>query len=175
MAGVVIGIIGKIRSGKSSLSRALSENLNFPHVSFGDQVRSITRQRGLEPSREVLQEIGEDLVQRSAKEFCEAVLKQVPWQRGQSLIVDGIRHLKIVEILCDLVRPSVLRLVYVRTADDVRESRLADEIHSPQDLEKIDHHSTEEQVGTILPGLADLTVDGEKPIEDVISEVRAWL
>jgi cytidylate kinase len=175
MAGVVVGVIGKIRSGKSSLSRGLSEKLSWPYVSFGDQVRSIIQRRGLDLSREVLQEVGEDLVARSAGQFCEAVLAQAQWQPGQSLVVDGIRHLKIVEILRDLVRPSVLRLVYVKTADDVRESRLADEIHGWRDLERIEHHPTEEQVGTILPGLVDLTVDGEKPIEQVVSEVRVWL
>lgn len=175
MAGVVVGIIGKIRSGKSSLSRGLSENLNWPYVSFGDEVRSITGRRGLSPSREVLQKIGEELVAKSPQEFCEAVLAQAQWQPGEWLVVDGIRHLKIVEILRDLVRPSVLRLVYVRTADDVRESRLANEINEPEDLERIEHHSTEEQVGTILPSLIDLTVDGEKPIGELVAEVRTWL
>lgn len=175
MAGVVIGIIGKIRSGKSSLSRGLSENLKWPYVSFGDEVRSITRRRGLNPSREVLQTIGEELVAKGAKEFCEAVLAQAEWQPGQSLVVDGIRHLKIVGILRDVVRPSVLRLVYVKTADDVRESRLANGINEPEDIKRIEHHSTEQQVGTILPRLVDLTVDGEKPIGGLISEIRASL
>jgi dephospho-CoA kinase len=175
MSGIVVGIIGKIRSGKSSLSRSLSENLNWPYVSFGDEVRSITRKRGLDSSREVLQEIGEELVAKRAKEFCEAVLAQAEWQPGESLVVDGIRHVKIVEILREMVRPSVLRLVYVKTADEVRESRLAHEINGPKEIERIEHHSTEEQVGTILPRLVDLTVDGEKPIEELISEVRTSL
>lgn len=175
MAEVVLGIIGKIGSGKSSLSRCLSDTLAWPYASFGDYVRSITRQRGLDPSRESLQEVGEDLVATNAKGFCEAVLAQAQWRPGQSLIVDGIRHLEIVEILRDLVRPSVMRLVYVKTADSVRESRLADEIEGWQELETIELHSTEEQVATILPRIVDLTVDGEKPIEELISEVRAWL
>lgn len=175
MAGVIVGIIGKIRSGKSSLSSGLSENLNWPYVSFGDEVRSITRQRGLDPSREILQEIGEELVAKSAREFCEAVIAQAEWHPGQSLVVDGIRHLKIVEILRDLVRPSVLRLVYVKTADDVREGRLADEITDRQELDRIEHHSTEVQVGTILPTLADLVVDGAMPLNSLIREIVTWI
>jgi cytidylate kinase len=175
MVGVVVGIVGKIRSGKSSLSRSLADELKWPFVSFGDQVRSVAHQRGLDNSREVLQEVGENLVETEPRKFCEAVLAQADWQPGQSLIVDGIRHLKIVEILRDFVRPSVLRLIYVKTADDVRESRLATEICGRQDLERIEHHSTEEQVGTILPGLVDLTVDGEKPLGNLISEVRVLL
>ncbi len=175
MAAVVVGIIGKIRSGKSSLSRGLSEKLSWPFVSFGDEVRSVARQRGLDPSRETLQEIGEELVATSAQEFCEAVIAQAEWQPGQSLVIDGIRHLKIVEILRDLVRPSVLRLVYVKTADHVREGRLADELKDRQELSRIEHHSTEVQVGTILPSLADLVVDGAKPLNSLIREIRTWL
>ncbi|MGI8919088.1 MAG: AAA family ATPase [Pyrinomonadaceae bacterium] len=175
MAGVVVGVIGKIKSGKSSLSRSLSENLNWPYVSFGDEVRMITRRRGLNPSRGALQEIGEELVAKSAKEFCEAVLAQAEWQPGQFLVVDGIRHLKIVEILRDLVRPSVLRLVYVKTADHLREGRLEDEITDRQELARIEHHSTEVQVGTILSSLADRVVDGSKPLNSLTIEIITWL
>lgn len=175
MAGVIVGVIGKIRSGKSSLSRGLSENLNWPYVSFGDEVRKIARGRGLNQSREVLQEIGEELVVKGAKEFCEAVLAQGEWHPGQSLVVDGIRHAKIVEILGDLVSPSVLRLVYVKTANDVREGRLANEINDGQELHRMEHHSTEVQVGTILQNLADLVVDGAKPLDSLITEITSWL
>jgi dephospho-CoA kinase len=175
MAGVVVGVIGKIRSGKSSLSRSLSEHLNWPYVSFGDEVRTVAQQRGLDPLRETLQEIGEELVANSAQQFCEAVIGQAEWQPGQSLVIDGIRHLKIVEILRDLVRPSVLRLVYVKTDDDVREVRLAGEIANGQELYRIEHHSTEAQVGTILPSLADLVVDGAKPLNSLIREIKTWL
>jgi dephospho-CoA kinase len=175
MSGIVVGIIGKIRSGKSSLSQGLSENLNWPYVSFGDEVRRIAKQRGLEPSREVLQEIGQDLVYNSAQEFCKAVLAQAEWQPGESLVVDGIRHLEVVEILRELVRPSALRLVYLKTADQIRESRLAAEIKGRQDLESIEHHSTEVQVGTVLPNVADLIVDGASPMNELITEITSWL
>jgi adenylate kinase family enzyme len=175
MSGIVVGIIGKIRSGKSSLSQNLSQNLNWPHVSFGDEVRRIAKQRGLELSREVLQDIGQDLVENRAQEFCEAVLAQAEWQPGDSLIVDGIRHLKVVEILRELVRPSVLQLVYVKTADRILESRLAVEIKDGQDLESLEHHSTEVQVGTVLPTVADLIVDGASPMNELITEIRSWL
>ena len=175
MARVVVGIVGKIRSGKSSLSRSLADDLKWPCVSFGDQVRCVAQQRGLDNSREALQEVGEDLVEKEPRKFCEAVLAQADWQPGQSLILDGIRHLKIVEILRFLVRPSVLRLVYIKASDRLRESRLVGEIHDRRDLNRIEHHSTEVQVGTILPNLADLVVDGARPLDDLVAEIRTWL
>ena len=175
MSGIVVGIIGKMRSGKSSLSQSLSQNLNWPHVSFGDEVRRIATQRSLEPSREVLQDIGQDLVTNRAQEFCEAVLAQAEWQPGKSLIIDGIRHLKVVEILRELVRPSDLRLVYLKTADRIREGRLAGEIQDGQDLDSIEHHSTEVEVGTVLPNAADLVVDSASPLNELITEIRSCL
>ena len=47
----VIGLVGKIGSGKDTVSRMLKE-YGFKEIGMGDMVREIARERGLEPTRE---------------------------------------------------------------------------------------------------------------------------
>ena len=48
MNSLVIGFSGKKGSGKTELSNALSKSLGWKHVGFGDYVRDVCRQRGLD-------------------------------------------------------------------------------------------------------------------------------
>ena len=112
MKSIIIGFSGKIGSGKTTLSMAVAKALNWPHASFGNYVREVVRQRGIEESRKVLQEIGASLVE-NPDEFCHSLLEQSGWKPGQHLIVDGVRHAKIVDALHRATEPSRVFLVFV--------------------------------------------------------------
>jgi hypothetical protein len=75
------------------------------------------------------------------------------WQPGQSLVVDGIRHAEAVEELKRLVSPSPVLLVFIATSEPARETRLRERnVAESSDLQRIESHSTEVQVQTVLPG-----------------------
>lgn len=170
---LVIGVIGKIASGKSSLARTLSSAYGCPYVSFGDEVRRVAGERNLPDSREILQAIGAELVATKPVEFCEAVLAQSSWTKSRCMIIDGIRHVQIVEILRRMVAPSGLRLVFVETPEDVRDERLAREsVRNAEARHRIEQHSTEAQVDSILAQMADLVVDGTKPVDQLVTEIK---
>ena len=176
MSAIAIGFAGKIGSGKTTLSGKVSETLAWPYVSFGNYVRNVARQRGLAESREVLQEIGAALVSSDPEMFCREVLSQANWQPGSPLVIDGVRHKEVVEALRRLVAPSSLRIVYIELADEVRESRLPEEgINDATQLQRIETHSTEVQVKTVLPESADLIVDGGKELDHLVNEVVEWV
>jgi dephospho-CoA kinase len=176
MNTIAIGFAGKIGSGKTTLSSKVSETLAWPYVSFGNHVRNVARQRGLDESREVLQEIGASLVSSDPGLFCREVLSQADWQPGLPIVIDGIRHVEVVEVLRRLIAPSSLRVVYIEVADGVREARLPEEgINNATQLMQIETHSTEVQVRTVLPESADLIVDGSKELDDLVNEIVDWV
>src|SRR5438105_3821546 len=114
MKSVVLGVAGKIASGKSTLSTAFAETVGWPHASFGDYVRSVAREQGLDPSnRETLQKIGASLVDRDCEAFCRDVLAEADWKPGQPLVIEGIRHAEVKDALERLVSPSKFVLTYL--------------------------------------------------------------
>jgi cytidylate kinase len=176
MKAIVIGFSGGISSGKSTLSKSLANSLDIVRVSFGDRVRAIAKDMGLSESREQLQALGESLIDKDLDQFCLSVLTQAEWQSGQSLIVDGIRHLQVLEMVSQLVAPLPMLLVYVSTEEAVRvERQLSKEGMEQKQLQYIDTHSTEIQVHNVLQDHADLIVDGSISVEEASQIILNWL
>lgn len=175
MKSIIVGFAGKIGSGKTTLSAAVAEALNWPRVGFGDYVRGVARQRGLEESRKVLQQIGASLVENPDK-FCRSLLEQVDWKPGQHLVVDGIRHAKIIDALRRVTEPSRVFLVFVKVAEKVRRKRLLnDGATGKQAAPEYESHTTEADVKAVLPAMADLVVDGTLPVPDLVNHIVAWV
>lgn len=173
---LVVGFAGRIGSGKSTISSEVAKTLGWPRASFGDYIRKIASNAGLEESREVLQEIGESLFERGVDDFCRAVLAQSGWNAGEPLIIDGIRHKEVVASLRKLVAPLEMRVVYLDVEDEKRLDNLKKrEETMPEKLELVEAHATEAQVKNVLPELADLRLAGDRPIEELVTTVVTWI
>ena len=173
---LVVAFAGRMGSGKSTLSMGIAKALRWPWVSFGDYIRHVARSRGLDCSRETLQYVGSTLIDQGWEGFCRAVLMQVNWEPGQPLVIDGIRHAEAVAALRQLVTPSKLVLVFITVNDPVREARLRQRgVIDREQLRRAEEHPIEVQVGTVLPEMADLTVDGARPVEDLLQETVSWI
>lgn len=175
MSKVVLGVSGPIKSGKSTLARALGRALGWKVCGFGDAVRAEARRRGITESRATLQALGEELVAHDSAGLCGAALAQAEWVAGAEVVIDGVRHRRVLEDLWSLVRPAELMLVYVNVPDSVRVERASPSGISPEALWAMDQHSTEVEVRTALRRLADLEVDGCQPVEDLVAAVRSRL
>ncbi|MFP5274121.1 AAA family ATPase [Coleofasciculus sp.] len=176
MKPLVLGFSGKIASGKSILSTEVASCLGWQRVSFGDYVRSVAQRQGLGESREALQAVGVSLVDQGMEQFCRSVLSQVNWKPGQPLVVDGIRHAGIVPILRQIVAPLKLSLIFIAVNESTRNARLMDRgLTNWEQQQQIETHSTEAQVQTVLPAIADLTVDGNRTIEELVVEIVRWI
>ncbi|MCE9551904.1 MAG: AAA family ATPase [Planctomycetes bacterium] len=174
----VIGFSGRIKSGKTTISRAIAEHLRWPCSSFGDYVRAVAKDRGLTlDSRVVLQEVGETLIEAGWPKFCHDVLAMSGWQPGMSLIVDGIRHVDAVDEISRTVAPLRFFLIHVGIDEMERIERI--HVHDLKDYSLTELHSTETDVKDALPSMALLVVDGTKAIdivmEDILTSVKAVL
>jgi dephospho-CoA kinase len=166
----VLAFSGPIGSGKTTIARQTAQTLDWKLASFGDFVRKEARRRRLDDqSRDVLQDLGDELIRRGWEGFCRAVLADSGWVQGQGLIVDGIRHVEGMEAVRALVRPVPLLLVYVQIDERTRSARLygRDALGS-QELQRIDSHNTEQQVKEVLKDIADIVVDGRLPTESIV-------
>ena len=177
MKSIIIALAGRIGSGKSTLAVALADTLQWPRVSFGDYVRKQAIRRRLDEAREVLQEIGASLIEEDTDKFCLSVLEQVSWTPGQHIVIDGIRHSKVLRSLRKLTKPSEIFLVFVNVDDSTRMNRLYKNnvIGKNNRFSQIEAHSTEVDVREGLPDMANLIVDGTRPKQDLVQEIVTWI
>jgi adenylate kinase family enzyme len=170
----VVGFAGRKKSGKTTISQAVAEALGWQHASFGDYVRYVASQRGLDAtSIPVLQDLGQVLIEEGWTQFCTGLLIHAKWAPGNGLIVDGIRHAEAAQHLTSLVAPLRFILVYVSTDDDVLDARRG--TGSAIDYETLERHSTEAQVKTRLNSVAALTVDGASPLHQLVGDVVSFI
>lgn len=163
----VIGIAGHAKSGKSTLAQALSDRLALPRVSFGTEIRKIAGERG-EPvtdparatERAVLMRHGEHLVAHETEMLCRRVIAQANWRERGGVIIDGIRHVVVVETLRRILSPVSLFLILVDTSANEREQRFVDAGLGPLTRAVMDAHSTEREIPDEIALLADQVVDG---------------
>jgi ribosome-binding protein aMBF1 (putative translation factor)/adenylate kinase family enzyme len=173
---LVLGFAGRIGSGKSTLSTEVAKALGWPRASFGDYVRTVARNSGLDESREVLQELGASLIEGGVDDFCRAVLANCGWNAGEPLVIDGIRHAEVIESLRKLVAPLEMKVVYLDVGDDKRlENLRTREQAETEALKRVEEHPTEEQVKDRLPGLADLRLAGDHPVPELVSTLVKWI
>jgi dephospho-CoA kinase len=168
MQPIVVGLAGPIASGKTTIGRKLADSLGIPFGSFGRVIRMIAQSKGISESRENLQRLGQQLVERDPVQLCREVLNDVGWQPGMPVVIDGFRHLSIVDALRKLVRPVAFRLVYVDI--DLR-TELARTSLSDAAIRQYRADPTEIQVPD-LKNLADFCVSGTSPVNQVVGEIR---
>jgi dephospho-CoA kinase len=171
---VALGISGRIGSGKTSLAVVLAERLNCPRASFGDYVRAVATDRGLDGGvRQVLQEVGDDLIAAGWDAFCAAVLNSAGYCSG-SVVVDGIRHADAAQTMQKLVAPTPWELVSVESEDSIRRSRLAARGVDEAGTTQADAHPNEGEVASVMAS-ADLVVSSDSTAAEAADVVMEWL
>jgi dephospho-CoA kinase len=154
----IIAISGRIASGKTTIARALAATLGWKLAGFGDFVRQAAKDRGFkELNREVLQNVGQELVVTDTPSFCRKFLASVQFRPGDLLIVDGIRHLQVLRDIQAETKPSKIKLLHIEAHRDVRKERFARR-EPIDDFQRADNHEVER--GTdLLRARADITID----------------
>ena len=167
----VVALAGPPASGKSTVARSLSRETNWPVVSFGQYILQIAQESDLLLHRANLQKVGQALVDKGPRRFCEEVLHWASWQPGQPLILDGIRHVAVSEELRSLTAPMSYYLVYLEIDQAVQQARLTKRGSDPPRTADLNGDPTEVEVRRGVRERADVIVDGAKPISVVTSAI----
>lgn len=177
--GLVVSFAGEIGSGKTSVSRRISDTLGWPRVGFGDYLRQELAKRGEDTSnRATLQDFGQSLVASDPDGFCCSVLSSVAFVPGNNLLLDGIRHVNIQSIIRRIVMPSETKLIFLAADPTERHNRILRRSSDHDDLHYTEAHPVEAELRTSLPAIADAIVDASLDIDAVaeicIDHIRKW-
>ena len=170
---------GEMGSGKSSVSSTVAEKLGWRRAGFGDYLRSeITRLGGDPTDREALQDLGQNRVHDDPAGFCRDVLRAGGFLPGDDFVIDGVRHVRIFEILAEVSAPSQARLVFLGAIETNRIARVEARVDA-RDFARASTHRVEAELRTALPQQADGLVNADRSLDHVVSDcldlVQQWL
>lgn len=97
---LIIGITGTFAAGKDTVADHL-EKIGFEHFSCGEQVREIAVERGIEPTRDNMREVGNQLRDEKGSDF---LAKRIIEQKAKTdrIVITGIRQPGEIKYLQDL-------------------------------------------------------------------------
>lgn len=172
---ILVCFSGQIGSGKTSVSAAVAAALGWGRTGFGDYLRAeIARTSGDPEAREVLQDLGQRLVETDPEAFCRSVLIAGNFKPGDNFLIDGVRHVDIFRILKRLGAPSIARLLFLDVANSHRLARVRDRVDG-DDFVRAETHRVESELRNELPALADRVVDATQPFDEVVSDCLACI
>ncbi len=176
--GMLVCFGGAIAGGKTSVSREVAKALGCGWAGFGAYLRA---EVGAEDSqcRKVLQDLGQRRIKRNAAAFCRDVLEHGGFIAGRDFVLDGIRHVEVLQHLAGLAVPSVLRLFVIEADSGLRADRVGERGHRElRDFPRASRHVVEAALEERLPSVADYRVDGSLPLPEVVEEclieIRRW-
>lgn len=91
----VIGIVGKIGSGKDTAAQYLTKKYKFKSVNMGDLVREESKKKKLVPTRKNLTNISKQFTDKFGKDYwAKVAVKKIKSLSGSKFVITGIRRLE---------------------------------------------------------------------------------
>lgn len=165
-AAAVVGLIGHARAGKTRLAEAIVDRFGDASVvGFGDAVQAKAQAEAPDRiDRDVLINVGASWVADDPEGFCLAVLERQS-HPSQLLVVDGIHHGEILDLLSRIVSPTPIRFVLLKAPEHELIARFEGEGRSAEQAASLLSDSTEVDVDRVLLAKSDLVLDGTQPLD----------
>lgn len=168
----IICFSGLPQTGKTTLSRRLALVLECKFVSFGDFVRQEATKRGIvNATRKDLQDLGQVLVTGNVREFCAEVLGTVQFSPGEQIVIDGVRHKEVLEVISDMSHNQPMKVIYLTASDRTRRHRTPKHL----DLASIESHEVESEVENEIKRLADFVIETEGDAGETFRRLANWI
>jgi adenylate kinase family enzyme len=147
MSSLIIGILGKIHAGKSTLARELSKELNVPIVSFGGYLREFSESKGLATDRKSLQDLGDKRISEDAIKFLYDVLASLDINK-EIIIIEGIRHISVFNALKKMFKASYFIFCDVTFEERYNRYIIREETKTTtiEQFKIIDSHKVEQEI-----------------------------
>jgi dephospho-CoA kinase len=170
----VIGLIGKIGSGKTTVGKYLKDRYGASEHRFSTILSDILDRLYLPQRREYLQALGAALRANLGEDvIVNAFEKDLGEDPSEVLVVDGIRYENEVEMLKG-IENSVL--IYVDAPAEIRYERAVERGErgeagiSFEEFLKNDSAETEKRIESLKP-LADCIIDNSGSLEELIEKL----
>ena len=162
--------------GKTSISKAFASVHGMAWTSFGDTVRAEAKALDLDSTnKNILQKLGQQLVEQEQERFCDLVLRQLESSGGVDGVIDGLRHKKIFALLKQKLPAEKYRLVYINIETLNRHRRLIENRGwTGEQCLQYDSDATEVEIESQLRPLADLEINNNGTLEAAIAEIEKW-
>ena len=171
----MLGFSARMAAGKTVVSNGVALAMGAKRIAFGGVVREEAGSRGIAATRENLQDLGESLVQEDVDAFCLRALDRNGWTTGSSIVVDGVRHVRVLDKLREMVEPNYFGLMYLNVDRETQLQRWkTEDLPYTKSLQELESHPTEIEVLTTLPQRADLVLDGKQTIDRIVRDVIRW-
>lgn len=177
MAARVIGVVGKIGSGKDEVLKYLKARYGVPYISTGDIVREIAEKEGLPPTRENLETISEQCFLELGKGcFVRMAAGEIKKRGWGTAGISGIRAPADVKALKELFGGD-FALLRVEVKDPELRFQRVLRRHEGRDPEKYQEFlvqdRSEEEIFHIsrTASMADLAVNNDGTLDDLHRQV----
>ena len=91
----IIGLVGRIGSGKDTVAHYLIKNRGFRVIGLGDLVRAKAKRREIEPTRKNISKISKEFSDKFGIEFwSRQAITKLKGLNGENFIINGLRRLE---------------------------------------------------------------------------------
>lgn len=174
MSGAIIAFSGLPQTGKTTFAKRLANHRHSKFLSFGDFVRHEARNLGIkDPKRSELQDLGQRLVETDVMSFCKKALQYVNFSPGETLVIDGIRHVEALAAIRTLCNGQTIKLIHLYAPIETRKARSAN--LEGVNLAGIDAHRVESQTNNEILQSADVAIDASGDADQVFQRITDWV
>lgn len=176
---IIIGLAGKIASGKAAVSKYLVDKHGAKKIRFSDSLRQILDILDLPDSRKNLQTLSTALRQNFSEDILsKATMKITSKLRGNLIAVDGVRRVTDIENFRQLKN---FFLIYVDASPEKRYKRSVARGENQNDREMTreefnikDNEEPERQIES-LKKEANFLIDNNGTLENTYSQIEKIL
>lgn len=175
----IIGLAGRIASGKETAGRYLIKKTKADKVRFSDPLRQTLDLFGVPQSRENMQALSTFLRQTYDEEaIAKAIFKLATTSPAPVSIIDGVRRFADIKIFADL---DNFYLIYIDTKQKTRYERMVARKENPGEAEmafaefqKKDNAESEQQIEGLKKD-ADFVIDNNGNLEELYKQLEEIL
>jgi dephospho-CoA kinase len=173
-----IAVCGHICSGKSSVVGYLARKYGWNVISFGKYIRHLAATRGLLPSRDVYQILGQEVFdERGGHQFLRDVMQ---FNQPVSFVhlFDGVRHIPMIEAIRQIYSDTFVIYLnvnaYERYRRFKRRAAKGDPSLTYEEFERLSDQPVEQGISEIL-NIADFSIDASTSHRKVVTEIEKTL
>ena len=163
----VIGLSGPIAVGKTTIGNFLRSK-GFNYGRFSLVLESLLQERGLEPCRQTLQQIGEEIHGKQGQRWlCKKLIQMLP--NHGNIVIDGLRHPDDHSYLVETFGHAFLH-IHLDAPQEVLLERYIANGNSKEDFIKAISHPVEMNVHK-LSSLAHVIINNTSSIESFKTKI----